>query len=112
MEASTNELHGIVSSGWDGLVGYIRQLTQCELHVLNDVRTNRISPINAYECDQLGILYIGNRLDVIDTLTPLVDYVPHNSAVISPATAASFTFPLGKFAKLDDDSLKLVSGKH
>ena len=41
MDNASAEVNEIVDGGWDGVIRYIQQLIQCQLYLLDDIRTNR-----------------------------------------------------------------------
>ena len=106
MDNTPAEVNAIVEGGWDGLIRYIQQLIQCQLYLLDDIRTNRPTPLHLWGWDYCDAGTGSLTACMIESLTPLIAYEPVDLPIVEKAAPVGFAFPQGKFVPLSESDLK------
>ena len=108
MEAAVSESNEIIDSGWTGAVNYIRQLTQCMLHLADDIQANHREALTALQIAKLGIGELSKWFYAEDVLAPLVNYEPMVAEADRGVNKPEFSLAGDSFAPLEDEDFKLV----
>ena len=108
MDAAVSEAKEIIDSGWTGAVNYIRQLTQCMIHLIDDIQANRREALAMPEIGELGIYGLFGRSFAEDVLAPLVNYEPMVADVGKGVNKPEFSLAGDSFAPLEDEDFRLI----
>jgi hypothetical protein len=104
----SSQVNSIVELGWSEVSHRIRQLTQCLLYLIADIRDNRMDAIPMLALSRLGILQTDPDYILDDIVGVISGFEPDGNACLNDTLPPAFDFGRGMFLALDDDDLTQV----